>query len=640
MARKHPLALDAWFALALHGHAPIHLAALCGTLGVEELDAKHALAALVTYSLAERTEIPSEEVGQTEPGWQLTHVFLVEWAKQYEGGLSFYWSTCPSRRQELGISWVNFWGKLLHESTTKRYFPGGYSRFLAFQTAFGRLIELCRKNRHREGFWKVAPMMDIGLVELLFSNFLKAEAIFREESEASEKDLGIHHEHTSVALHNLGVALLEQGRQGEAIPVILKSLEGKEKSVGKESPLYLQTLKNLAAILQTQGNKAMAFTIHAQIWQKRREQLGPKHPDTLLSAMAIASYADDFETPNTALEILTRILDDFERELGLSRLETLMLAVVVAHRENALGKNTEALSRLDKALCILLPEFGEVHQQTLKAQRLKATILSATGQHVLAESIFRECRDKLGEKMGNDGKDFRAVSWELVQCLESQGRFDDAVEIVVQTKDALAGKANPEDDASLEAEERLGMLRIAMGEFAGAEEIHRKLLETRCRTKGESSSFVFISRHNLASALKLQGKVEEASIVLQPALQAMREERYKGSDLAIMIEHLHASILQKNGSMADAELALRAVCGMAESRYGVKHFKALAFKHDLALCLLEMNKLDEANLIMNDVLKAFEASLPDAHRSRLSARKWLTEIQQRQASGGKLPPSG
>ncbi len=67
VAAMHPRALDAWYALALHGHAPIHLPALLGALGGEEKEIRSALAALVNYSLAEPHKFPGEQAGQTEP---------------------------------------------------------------------------------------------------------------------------------------------------------------------------------------------------------------------------------------------------------------------------------------------------------------------------------------------------------------------------------------------------------------------------------------------------------------------------------------------------------------------------------------------------------------------------------------------
>ena len=81
VVRKHPLALEMWYALALHGHAPVPLPVLCASGQQPEADVPKALAALVNYSLAERGEFPSEEIGQTEPAWQLTHALLGEWGR-------------------------------------------------------------------------------------------------------------------------------------------------------------------------------------------------------------------------------------------------------------------------------------------------------------------------------------------------------------------------------------------------------------------------------------------------------------------------------------------------------------------------------------------------------------------------------
>lgn len=88
-----------------------------------------------------------------------------------------------------------------------------------------------------------------------------------------------------LALDNLGVISLNQGRQEESIALHRRALAEKERLLGSDHPSTLISLNNLAIALdETQTSERR----QRETLAKQKRILGDEHPDTLLALINLS----------------------------------------------------------------------------------------------------------------------------------------------------------------------------------------------------------------------------------------------------------------------------------------------------------------------------------------------------------------
>ena len=95
--------------------------------------------------------------------------------------------------------------------------------------------------------------MRAGLAGRLLSDQGKlgeAEPLLRRALEGKERTLGPDHSDTLISVNNLASLLKAQGKLGEAEPLLRRALEGQERALGPDDSSTLTSVNNLARLLQ------------------------------------------------------------------------------------------------------------------------------------------------------------------------------------------------------------------------------------------------------------------------------------------------------------------------------------------------------------------------------------------------------
>jgi len=85
------------------------------------------------------------------------------------------------------------------------------------------------------------------------------------------------------------IALYQQGKFQEAIPMAKKALSIAEKRFGPDHPDAAQSLNNLAELYRLQGRYDKAEPLYKRALGIREKTLGPDHPDTATSLSNLAA---------------------------------------------------------------------------------------------------------------------------------------------------------------------------------------------------------------------------------------------------------------------------------------------------------------------------------------------------------------
>lgn len=430
VAKKDKHALEVWFALALHAHAPVPLPVLCASVGQPDANVREALGALVNLSLAEGGRFPSEQIGQTEPAWQLTHALLGEWGREQwlpkrsaehrsagQQGAAPKAEQCSALRcEEILRAWRAWWRKDLERCFEHCAVPGGPARYTALQPHWENLLSVLSRWESVEqsalsaehnyiasiysmmGNYSLAqPLFERALATcertfgpehpdtltslnnlatLLYSkgDVVGAEPLYRRDLQTSERVLGMQHPDTLSSLDNLANLLAAKGDLDGAEPLYRRALAGREQLLGPEHPATLGSLNNLANLLRLKCDLAGAEPLHHRVLEVQNRILGLHHPDTLASLNNLASLLANKGDLTGAEPLFHRVLLDRERTLGPDHPDTLRSLLNLGVLLKGKGDLAKAEPLAVGAVRGLLTKLGPEHPHTKIAQDVLAQI--------------------------------------------------------------------------------------------------------------------------------------------------------------------------------------------------------------------------------------------------------------------------
>jgi tetratricopeptide (TPR) repeat protein len=462
-----PEARGAWFALALHALAPIHLQPIAAALGLEEKAARRALQELIGQSLAEPTRIAAE-AGGTDPAWLLSHALLPAWGKKRLRDFGVEETGLFERCKD---SWLAFLDRCFDEKRV----PGGPARYAALLDHFDALIEGIKAQAGGESNTLTVAFRMVGNAHRFMGRYGAAEAGLRCALAISEKLLGSEHRETLGNLYNLAILLNDKGDLAGAEPLYRRALEAQGRTLGPEHPDTLGSLNSLAVVLKDKGDLAGAEPLYRQALEARERTLGPEHLDTLMSLNNLAALLCNKGDLAGAEPLYRRALEARERTLGPEHPDALMslnnLAALLCEKGDLAG--AEPLFR--QALEIRERTLGREHPATLNTVFNLALLLEEQGNLAATEPMAR-----------------RAVEG-VRKILLPQHPWRQTAEQMLARIQAALGKAGPSgdgrDDERTETDERarqlsgeeLGVLAQQMVDATDPVEVERLKAEI---TKG------------------------------------------------------------------------------------------------------------------------------------------------------------
>lgn len=179
---------------------------------------------------------------------------------------------------------------------------------------------------------------------------------------------------------------------------------------------------------------------------------------------------------------------------------------------------------------------------------------------------------------------------------------------------AIFDQLGEQDTASLFAEKTLHLKptanlfselagrHLATGDLAGAERFCRRGAELQAAALGPTHKATLATVGDLAIALRLQGKNDEAAQLCVKWLDDMRRVLGTGDSITISAEVIVAESLSRNGRHAEAEAACRAALADAERAFGPLHPITVNAVVVLASVQVAAGKLSEAEQLLRTTL--------------------------------------
>ncbi|MEN9575767.1 MAG: hypothetical protein RL514_3622 [Verrucomicrobiota bacterium] len=426
---KHPQALTAWFALALHAQGPVPLSALCGALACDETEAEARLGALQDYSLAEPTDLPGATVGQRERAWQLSHALLGEWgraawpawrsAEHRSAGVNptpVPAEQCSALRSEVIFSaWLDWWEADLDNCFKQQSVPGGPARYQALQPHWDALLLNLEAAEGNDSTRLSLFLNEIAITHQGMGNYSAAEPLCRQALEASERVLVPEHPSTLISVNNLAYLLNSKGDLAAAEPLFRRVLAAHERVLGPEHPATLTSVNNLGSLLKSKGDLAAAEPLYRRGLTACERVLGPEHPDTLIRVNNLASLLKSKGDLAGAEPLFRRALTGSERVLGPEHPDTLISVNNLASLLKSKGDLAGAEPLYRRGLTACERVLGPEHPNTLGSVNNLGSLLYAKGDLAGALPLFERAVQGFLQKLGPDHPNTKVMQENLAR---------------------------------------------------------------------------------------------------------------------------------------------------------------------------------------------------------------------------------
>lgn len=289
-----------------------------------------------------------------------------------------------------------------------------------------------------------------------------------------EKVFGPTHLDVAESLSNLATIHLEFGSYKEAISGYEKALGIRRNSLGPKHPLIAFSLTNLSTVQQILGAYGKAEELLRNALEIQEAGLGPQHIEVATTLNALGFLYSTLGMHKKAEPLFKRALSIFEASLGAEHIHVVTVLVNLANNYQNQGLSGVALPLLERAhkicnakfapshpvflhtlnlLAVVMTELGrpaeaeqpllwakEATQQTLRAdhpvaailEHNLATIYEATGQHIKAETAYRNAIAILKKVTGGTSPDLAKVLRGLAVLLQVEHKDQEALSLLSQ----------------------------------------------------------------------------------------------------------------------------------------------------------------------------------------------------------------
>ncbi|WP_300616498.1 tetratricopeptide repeat protein, partial [Dokdonella sp.] len=255
---------------------------------------------------------------------------------------------------------------------------------------------------------------------------------------------------------------------------------------------------------------------------------------------------------------------------------------------------------------ILLEAIALLGEVTAQDRKLASEILSTLG---LAQARNGDpgageasVRRALDYATGSDGSNSVAYARSLYALAETEMRGNrlDQAEADARRSIALMRSLLPDDSPDvISATGFLTQIQEQKGNYAEGERLLRGMLETRLRTLAPGSDWALTTRNNLAQMIQLQGRIVEATALLQENLDLMRTNHQQDSASYVIGLNNVASLLEQAGDYAAALPMFREVLDKTTTQSDLADNPRLPlYRQNLGRNLMLNGKLDEARPLL------------------------------------------
>jgi serine/threonine-protein kinase len=366
--------------------------------------------------------------------------------------------------------------------------------------------------------------------------------------------------------NSLGQLLRSCGRLEEAAEALENALKIRELLLGPDDTGTLAVLNNIAGLMRARGELDRAEELFRRA---RAAYLRVGNEQALLGAaltlqnigavqVSRSSYAE-------ALETLQQALVELREHRGPEHPDTLTVLQNVC----VLGLNTGdyrgAERNLREILRLRIEILGDGHPKVAATRQMLATALRNLGDLQTSEQLLQEVLARRLETLGPVHRDVGLTFANLAAVRLERGEVEAALETIGEALDVLVAAGDRESGYYASALSTKAQAHLRQGRMSQAVEEAREALELRCSLYGEQSHGAGLSLALIAEITRAQGRPNEAEPIFWEALEILESKLEPASRHLLSTRIDLARCLRDIGRRDQAEEQLKIVRSALEA---------------------------------------------------------------------------
>ncbi|CAG1007137.1 eukaryotic-like serine/threonine-protein kinase [Phycisphaerales bacterium] len=329
---------------------------------------------------------------------------------------------------------------------------------------------------------------------------------------------GEKHVESVFALVRLSYLRSRQGKLDEATDLARQAVADGESALTPKERARTRAQEALALALHFNGKLKDAETAFRAAIDDQRA-LG--NEDTSDFAEAVSNLAVNLRQQERTDEALSLYESEIARAAGRAGKPTSTQFILKGNYASALhgkGDYERAARYYREAIAGLTDLLGEDHDDTLSAVSNLSTLLIQTGKFGDAEILLRRGAAAAARTLGPDNPTTLTFWHNLSKALHEVGKLDEAETLMRKTLDQRIKILTEEHAHTLITMSNLAALYRAMGRDEDAFKLDSRALEVRRRVLGESNSGTLISYSNVGLYLAQHGEIERGVEYIRKAV--------------------------------------------------------------------------------------------------------------------------
>jgi tetratricopeptide (TPR) repeat protein len=334
----------------------------------------------------------------------------------------------------------------------------------------------------------------------------------------------------------------------------------------------------------------------------------------------------------TLEEVLTRAASRLgEVFAGQPELEFQMRALV-GRAYSDLGRYTDALPHLERALHLGQEVFGAEHARTLAARANVAGVRERLRQEPSDIKEMRELLAKQEQLQGPDHPETLAALNNLAGLLMRHGHLKEAESLyrtMLERSNRVLGKTHP---TTLAAQSNLGFFLYRQNRPQEAEPLLRAAAVGLKKVLGEEHPTTITSENNWALALLALGQATEAEKLFRRTLEARQRVLGPEHPDTLTAQHNVAGVYYMQQRFAEAEQLFREVLQLRRRIMGPEHPDTLTTLDNLSQAVFRQKKHAEAVPLLRELYDLYRRKFGATHSQ---TQRTLANLASEMANAGR-----
>jgi len=457
------------------------------------------------------------------------------------------------------------------------------------RSGLSNLLALCRAELGDTHATTLSIMMRLAQTHLRTAEYDKALALCDQLIEVHSASKGTESYEALAQLLQKAMILAAAGRLDDSQLLYERALEPYLALLGEGHPSAIQALVSYARLHLEMRAFAEAHALASDVARTSEEHLGPDHRLTLAARVSQAAALTLLGKGASSLKLQREIVATSRRVWGEEDART-------AEREASLGQQLIGTGSFEEAEELLLGAsrklelaFGEGHLNTLHSLHALGFLYFRQAQYERARPFFERAVAGYESELGSEAElTVRALS-NYATTLGRLEAYADAIEINLKLRKALFTTLSESDPQRVAILTNLGQLYELTGNLAQAEEVDRQALQFCQQNLPPSGADTLLVKESLAKVLRQRGEYEESVALFEELLETASLQRNAPSHRYMRFRYEYGLCLLELERLPEAEDQLTIAWELALAEFGETHEETRA----IARKLVELYKLFE-----------------------------------------------